>query len=90
MIEARRRSPFRPGPTAPLGRLVATKAAVHVIDNTLEQAYTVDRDPGIVASVELGGIRTSLVVPMLKDNELIGVVAIFRQEVRPFHRPLVR
>ena len=35
-------------------------------------------------SVELGGIRTAINVPMLKDNKLVGVIAIFRQEVRPF------
>ena len=37
-----------------------------------------------VAAVELGGIRTMLVVPMLKENELIGAISIYRQEVRPF------
>jgi signal transduction histidine kinase/putative methionine-R-sulfoxide reductase with GAF domain len=37
-----------------------------------------------VAGVELGGIRTNLLVPLLKDNELIGAFAIYRQEVRPF------
>ena len=82
-IEARRRSLFRPGPTAPFGRLVATKAAVHVVDNLAEQAY-LDREPGMVASVELGGIRTTLLVPMLKENELIGALTVYRQEVHPF------
>ena len=48
-----------------------------------EQAY-VSRDPEAVAAVELGGIRTLLVVPMLKDQELVGTINIFRQEVRPF------
>ena len=38
----------------------------------------------MVAGVELGGIRSLLIVPMLKDNELVGIFAIFRQEVRPF------
>ena len=37
-----------------------------------------------VAAVELGGIRTVLAVPMLKENELIGAFALSRQEVRPF------
>jgi two-component system, NtrC family, sensor kinase len=44
----------------------------------------VDREPLFVAAVELGGFRTILNVPMLKDDELIGVFAIYRQEVRPF------
>ncbi len=49
----------------------------------MEQAY-IDRDPLFVAQVELAGGRTLLVVPMLKEDELIGVIGIFRQEVRPF------
>ena len=40
--------------------------------------------PQCVAAVELGGVRTVLLVPMLKENELIGALALFRQEVRPF------
>src|SRR5262249_1181630 len=43
-----------------------------------------DRDPWIVAGVELGGVRTVLMVPMLKENELIGAFSVYRQEVRPF------
>src|SRR5262249_61230030 len=42
------------------------------------------RDPATVAGIELGGARTLLVVPMLKDRELIGAIGIYRQEVRPF------
>ena len=37
-----------------------------------------------VAAVDVGGVRTLLVVPMLKENELIGAIAIYRQEVKPF------
>src|SRR5262249_53747329 len=40
--------------------------------------------PAIVEAIELGGIRTSLLVPMFKENELIGIISIYRQEVRPF------
>src|SRR5262249_26566811 len=42
------------------------------------------RDPLTVAAIELGGARTLLGVPMLKDRELIGAIGIYRQEVRPF------
>ena len=63
--------------------MMATKAVVHVHDVAAAEAYT-EREPAAVASVELGGTRTLVVVPMLKDNELIGAFALARQEVRPF------
>ena len=43
-----------------------------------------DRHPSVVEAVELGKFRTALGVPLLKDDELIGVITILRQEVRPF------
>ena len=49
-----------------------------------DAAYIDRRDPAVVAAVELGGIRTFLAVPMLKENELIGAFIVYRQEVRPF------
>jgi GAF domain-containing protein len=82
--EARRFSPFRPGAKHPFGRMIATKAVVHIADLAAESAYIKERHPAFVAAVELGGIRTGLYVPMLKENELIGSFALFRQEVRPF------
>ena len=42
------------------------------------------RIPETVLAVELGGLRTALAVPMLKENELIGALSLCRQEVRPF------
>src|SRR5256886_10137449 len=48
-----------------------------------DQSY-LDRDPITVAAIELGGIRTLLVVPMIKNDALMGAIVIFRQEVRPF------
>ena len=83
LAEARGRSPNRPGPEIPTGRMIATKTFVHVADLTAERAYAA-RDPWIVSGVELGGVRTLLVVPMLKENELVGAFTIYRQEVRPF------
>jgi GAF domain-containing protein len=81
--EFRRRSPIRPDPNDPLGRIVATKTVVHIRDNAATQDY-IDRDRTAVAVVELGGIRTGLIVPMLKEHELIGAFSVYRQEVRPF------
>src|SRR5215469_2054277 len=66
-----------------LVRCANTKQIIHITDLTAEQAY-IDRDPRMVALVELAGARTFLIVPMLRENELIGAVAIYRQEVRPF------
>ena len=77
------REPRRPGPRTALGRVVETRQSVHIVDVTNEPAY-VEGEPVYVAAANLGGFRTFLNVPMLKDNELIGVFAIYRQEVRPF------
>jgi len=63
--------------------MVTTKRVAHVLDLTTEQAY-IERDPGFVAAVELGGVRTYLGVPMLKENEIIGAFMLSRKEVRPF------
>ena len=83
-VVERKRSPLRPSSTSPMGRAIATKTAVHVLDAALEPAYFQDRDPGMVAVVDLGNIRTFVAVPLLKETELIGVFTVFRQEVRPF------
>jgi signal transduction histidine kinase/uncharacterized protein YdeI (YjbR/CyaY-like superfamily) len=83
-VEHRRREPvIRPAPVTSLGRLVATKQVDHIADMRAEKAY-VDRHPGPVSLVELAGARTVINVPMLKERELIGCIALYRQEVRPF------
>ena len=64
--------------------MIATKAVVHIADLAAESAYIQERHPAFVAAVELGGVRTAINVPMLKENELIGSFALNRQEVRPF------
>jgi two-component system, NtrC family, sensor kinase len=84
IVDHRRRTPNRPHPNAPMGRMVATKKLVHIVDAAAEEAYVEQREPGITAAVELGGVRTALYVPLLKESELIGVFTVFRQEVRPF------
>src|SRR5262249_744689 len=55
----------------------------HIADLTAEQTY-IEGDSRIVALVKSAGARTLLNVPMLKEGELIGAIAIYRQEVRPF------
>jgi GAF domain-containing protein len=82
--ELRRRSPLRPGPGNPLGRMVATKAAVHIANLAAHEGYTLRSDPNVIDAVEVGRIRTVVIVPMLKEDELIGAIAVYRQEERPF------
>ena len=84
LAEARARLPIRVTAKMPVGRMLATKTTVHVADLAAEPVYTEERDPTVVAGVELGGIRTLLLVPMLKENQMIGVFSLYRQEVRPF------
>ena len=81
--EARLNVLFHPGSKSALGRVVQTKQLVHIEDCVTEQAYA-ERDPLRVSAVELGGVRTLLSVPMLKENEVIGAIAVYRQEIRPF------
>jgi GAF domain-containing protein len=83
-FELRRRLPFRPDPENPVGRMISTKAVVHVADLAAERRYVEKSDPNVVAAIELAGIRTFAAVPMLKENELIGAIIVYRQEVRPF------
>src|SRR5262249_20411506 len=77
------RGPIAPNPGTGLARIVSTKQVAHIEDIRKLEAY-VSRDPFVVAGAESGGIRTLLIVPLLKENNLIGVVGIYRQEVRPF------
>jgi GAF domain-containing protein len=84
LAEASRRNPIiRPPPTDPLGRVAGTLQVVHVADIRTEPDYLVGFPP-IIELVEVGGVRTVLVVPMLKDGRLTGAILVYRQEVRPF------
>jgi GAF domain-containing protein len=83
-LELRRHQRIGFSPEDPVGRMVTNKNVVHTADLTEERGYIERTNPGIVAAVELGGVRTHVVVPMLKDDELIGTFHLSRQEVRPF------
>jgi signal transduction histidine kinase len=72
----KQRRPFRPESAGVLARVLHTKQMAHSADAAAEP------NPG--ASTKLGGARSIVGVPMLKDNELVGAVVIYRQEVRPF------
>ena len=72
--------PHRFGDT-PSGRAARTRQVVYVED--LRIMINGDNAP-VRKAIELGGVRTTVCVPMLKENESIGVLTIYRQEVRPF------
>jgi GAF domain-containing protein len=67
----------------PATRILQTKHTVHILDMASEEAYQ-SGHAGIRALVELGGARTVLGVPLLKDGTVLGYISIYRQEVRPF------
>jgi GAF domain-containing protein len=77
------RGPVPAGPDTIVGQIARTLRTVQIDDAATMEIYA-DRHPFAVAGVELGGIRTLLTVPMVKDGALIGTISIFRQEVRPF------
>ena len=81
--EVRRREPvMRFGPGTATSRVTKTKQPVQIADIRAEPAYA--NDPQRLAFLELAGARTMLAVPMLKEDELVGVIWIYRQEVQPF------
>ena len=74
---------LRPTPGTLVARVIETRQPVQAADMSKSQAYR-DGDPVVVASVDIAGTRTLVSIPMLKDDELVGVMAIYRREVRPF------
>ena len=85
-VEERRKNPIiRPPPATALGRALATKQPVQIAD-VLNEPHYFDAPSGYsaVLLIKLSAARTVLAVPMLKENELIGAIVIYRTEVRPF------
>ena len=74
---------LRPEPDLPLAQLARSKQVVHVLDARTEPAY-IRGYPPFLPLIDIGGARTLLLVPMLKEDVLVGAIAIYRQEVRPF------
>ena len=70
-----------PSPDIGLGQIVNTKQVYQVDDARAAPTFG---DKLRLATIELAGARTLLGVPMLKDGEVIGVLAIYRREVRQF------
>ena len=82
-FEARRNVDWVAPPGGVIDEAIRRKQAVQVADMAKTRPY-IERHPTTVEAVELGGIRTAMVVPMLKEDELVGVIAIHRREVLPF------
>jgi GAF domain len=82
-LEARGSTPIQPAPGGALELVMKTKRTAHIADLATAQSYA-ERDPRMVDAVEIGGIRSVVVVPMLKDDDLVGLIAVHRREVHPF------
>jgi signal transduction histidine kinase len=74
---------FRPQPESAMGMAARTKQAVQFEDVRTHAPY-LEGNPTAVAIADLAGARTLVAVPMLRENEVVGAIAIYRQEVRPF------
>src|SRR5579862_2030536 len=72
----RTRGPFQPEPGTLLDHCMRTKQVSRTADYTAE--------PVLATAAKLGGARSTIAVPMLKDDELVGAITIYRREVRPF------
>ena len=71
-------------PRRPRSGASQTKQVVHIDDLTSDSAY-LEGDPAVARRWSISAARApSSIVPMLKDDELIGAIGIYRQEVRPF------
>ncbi|MCG2632557.1 GAF domain-containing protein [Bradyrhizobium sp. WYCCWR 13023] len=82
-VDTRLYKVIRPHPASGLGTVEKTHETVHIDDIRTQPPY-IDGNPNVRALAELGGARTLVIVPMLKEDELIGTITIFRQEVKPF------
>jgi PAS domain S-box-containing protein len=83
LAAARANKVFRPHPQGQMAAAIRSKQALQVADVRTTAAY-LERTPNAVELAELGGARTLVVVPMLREDEVIGAITIYRQEVRPF------
>ncbi len=80
---SRQNASFRPHPESGLAMVARTRQVIHIHDVTRLPAYLAG-DRAVVGMADLAGARTIVIVPMLKEDELIGTIAIYRQEIRPF------
>jgi GAF domain-containing protein/anti-sigma regulatory factor (Ser/Thr protein kinase) len=77
------REPPSLGPDTIFGRAIAERSVIQIADSSVGERYRT-RVPLAIAAVELGGVRSVMMVPLVKENSVFGVFTIYRQEVRPF------
>ncbi|MBB4429697.1 GAF domain-containing protein [Bradyrhizobium sp. CIR48] len=82
-VDTRLYQSIRPHPASGLGTVEKTHQTVHIDDIRTQPPY-VEGNPNVRALADLAGARTLVIVPMLREDELIGTITIFRQEVKPF------
>ena len=75
------RGPFKPA--AAMARVLADRRPFHVPDAREGPGFKA-RNANAMKFVELGGVRTYVAVPLLKEGAVIGSINIFRPEIRPF------
>jgi signal transduction histidine kinase len=83
LAASRHRTPVHPHPESGHAAVVRTHQVAHIHDLRSSPAYLAGA-PNVVGMVDIAGARTTVIVPMLKEDELIGTITIYRQEVRPF------
>jgi signal transduction histidine kinase len=77
------REPIRPHPKSGLATVARTHQAIQIEDLRTQPPY-LEGDRAVIAMSDLAGARTIVIVPMLRENELVGTIAIYRREVRSF------
>jgi len=82
-VEYLMREPPVIGPDTLFGRAIIDRSLIHIADCAVGEVYQ-KRAPLAVAAVELGGTRSLMMVPLVKEEAVFGILAIYRQEVRPF------
>ncbi len=78
----RQHNPVRPIPGSAADRIVRGERFVHMADRREEDAY--HSDPTFRALVDTSGVRASLSVALCRDQTLLGMINVYRQEIRPF------
>jgi GAF domain-containing protein len=83
-IQFRRIHPIiKPDARHPLACVATSRQALQIADLKTEVLY-LEKDPSFIAMADFAGARTLLIVPMLTKNDLLGVITVFRRDVRPF------